>query len=91
MSMRSNYNYLTLFVKEPPLFSQMYVNDDGGGVLRTKLDKPFIDFSHISLIFTLSIFLQTRKTINQHELQFVLVYLSSMHIYIYAHLNLSRN
>jgi hypothetical protein len=39
----------TLSDNESPFFSQRYVKDDGV-VFRTKLKRPFIDFSHISLL-----------------------------------------
>lgn len=39
----------TLSDKEFPFFSQIYVNDEGVDFL-TKLSRPFIDFSHISLM-----------------------------------------
>lgn len=42
------YLDITLSIKEFPIFSEIYVKDDGA-VLRTKLDRPFIDVSHISL------------------------------------------
>lgn len=39
---------ITLSLIASPVFSQMYVKDDGV-LLRTKLCRPFIDVSHISL------------------------------------------
>ena len=59
----------TLSTKLFPFFSRIYVNDEGVDLL-IKLNKPFIDFSHISLIHChekkLSLFFIFANTDTQH-------------------------
>lgn len=43
--------FFTLSIREFPFFSHIYAKDDGV-VLLIKLDRPIIDFSHISLLPT---------------------------------------
>ena len=59
--------YHTLSERDPPFFSHKYVKDEGVDLL-TKLNRPFIDFSHISLFprFQKEIGKKKKKSVTEH-------------------------